>query len=56
MKDTPAGAQTGEKPQLRGATARCHRGSAVLRSLLRLWDRAVEIGRGSAAGASPDEV
>jgi hypothetical protein len=39
-------------PPFLGATARCHQGSAVVRCLLRLSDRAVEIRRGAVAGAS----
>ena len=44
-------AQTGERPPFPNGTARWHQGSAVVRSVLRLLDRAVEIRRGSAAGA-----
>jgi hypothetical protein len=55
--DPPAGAR-------KLARSRCSRvrqpgaikGRIVVRSLLRLSDRAVEIRRGSAAGESPDEV
>ena len=51
----PACAQAAQQPPRPGATARCHQGSAVVgavQSLLRLSDRAVEIRRGSAAGAA----
>jgi hypothetical protein len=53
--DLPAGAQIGEKPPFPVRQPGAIR-VAVVRSLLRLSDRAVEIRRGSAAGASPDEV
>jgi hypothetical protein len=56
LADPQAGAQTGGKPPFPGCDSRCHQGSPVVWSLLRVSDRAVEIRRGCAAGASPDEV